>query len=302
MRKFDFQLDNALSRNLGWITTAEASVLKNKTVAIAGCGGVGGHYAEIMARSGIGKFHLADPDVFEAVNFNRQNASGISTVGLAKVEVIRARILDINPHAEVTIFSQGVNSENREEFLSGVDLYLDGLDFFVINERIDLFEALQKKGIPAITAAPTGMGTSLLVFDSKSMSFSQYFGLHKDQLSTENSVRFLVGLTPALLQRKYQADRSKVDFANHKVPSTAMGCYLCAGVVGTTALKILLERGPVKSAPWSHHFDAYTLEYKKSYTLGGANNPLQILKRWLVHRMLRTDRPKINSSAIVQGA
>ena len=65
-------------------------------------------------------------------------------------------------------------------------------------------------------------------------------------------------------------------------------------------LNILLKRDPVKSAPWSHHFDAYTQEYKKSYVWGGAKNPLQILKRWIVHKLLRTTESKTESNIATQ--
>lgn len=82
MNKFDYS--QAFSRNLGWITSDEAELLKKKKVAIAGMGGVGGQYCEVLARLGISNFQLADPDSFEQVNFNRQNGSGMSTVGRKK--------------------------------------------------------------------------------------------------------------------------------------------------------------------------------------------------------------------------
>jgi molybdopterin/thiamine biosynthesis adenylyltransferase len=280
-----FLAEEAFSRSLGWMSSEEMKVLRTKTVAIAGCGGVGGHYAEVMARLGVQRFHIADMDVFETVNFNRQNSSGISTLGKAKVEVIRKKILDINPNAQIKVFPKGVQKDNMVEFVDGVDLYLDGLDFFVIDQRIDLFEALRQKNIPAITVAPTGMGASLLVFDSSSMSFADYFGMKKEQTIEEKAIRFLVGLTPTLIQRKYQIDKTKVNFAEQRVPSTPMGCFLCAGIAGTTAMKILLKRGPLKTAPWSLHFDAYSLEYKKTYTFLGAKNPLQMIKRWIAKKL-----------------
>lgn len=285
-RKTPFSYNEAFSRSLGFLTPTEALVLKTKTVAIAGCGGVGGHYAEVLARLGVTKFRIADPDFFEMVNFNRQNASGINSLGQSKVEVIRQRILDINPEAEVICFYEGVNDSNRDAFLSGTDLYLDGLDFFVIDERLSIFRSLREKGIPGITVAPTGMGAALLVFTEKSMSFDQYFGLANHQSKEERAIRFLVGLTPSLIQRKSQVEYAAVNFSLGKVPSTPMGCYLCAGVAGTTALKLLLNRGPVQQAPWSLHFDAYSNTYKKKYVWGGASNPIQIFKRWLVKKIL----------------
>lgn len=295
-----FDSEAAFSRNIGWLLPEEAEVLKTKRVAIAGVGGVGGHYCEVLARLGICKFHIADPDSFEIVNFNRQNAAGISSLGKAKVDVIRDRILDINPQAEVLVFREGVTALNTNAFLKGVDLYLDGLDFFVMNERLELFRALRNKKIPAITVAPVGMGAALMVFDHKSMSMDEYFGIKAEHSIVEKSLRFLVGLTPTLIQRKYQVERSRVNFSMKKVPSTPMGCYLCAGVAATTALKILLQRGPIFRAPWSLHFDAYTQSYKKRYVWLGARNPLQILKRLIARKMTTgqwTEKALISESA-----
>lgn len=285
-----FDPNLAFSRTLGWITDSEFAILQQKRVAIAGVGGVGGHYCEVMARLGVRKFHLADLDQFEIQNFNRQNASGMSTVGRPKIEVLRERILDINPSAEIKTFNTGLNRENLSEFLNGVDLYLDGLDFFVLFERIFLFNELRRLGIPGLIMAPVGMGTALVVFNSQSMSFEDYFGLSESVSIQENALRFLVGLSPSLLQRKYQVDPSRVNFAQKKVPSTPMGCYLCAGVGGSEALKTLLGRGEVKGAPWSLHFDAYTHQYKKTYLWWGAKNPIQRIK--LAYARKKVGMPK----------
>lgn len=271
-------LSGSFSRTLGWITEKEAALLGDKTVAIAGCGGVGGHYAEMLARLGITKFRLADPDHFEAANFNRQNASGVSSIGRMKVTVIKNRILDINPSAEVRVYPECVNASNLDEFLEGVDLYLDGLDVFAIDERIDLFSKLGAKGIPGITVAPLGMGASWMVFRPGSMSFAEYFGLDKAMASSEKCVRFLLGVAPGLLHANYLVDGTKVDFDRRRTPSTPMGCYLCAGVAGTLALKLLLGRGPVHAAPVSYQFDAYRQKVRRSRIPWGYRNPLQRLK------------------------
>ena len=281
-----FNYDQAFSRNLGWVTESEQQTLKTKKVAIAGVGGVGGQYCEVLARLGVSRFHISDPDSFEVVNFNRQNCSGVSTIGSAKVEVLRKKILDINPEAQIEVFAEGVRRENLEDFLKGVDLYLDGLDFFVLNERLWLFDLLKQKNIPALTVAPIGMGASLIVFKEGSMSFRDYFGYHEQHSDLQKALRFMIGLAPSLISRKYQVDRSRVNFSLKKAPSMPMGVYLCGGVAGTTALKLLLNRGPVAAAPWSLHYDAYLQVYKKKYTWLGAANPLQKLKLWIALKII----------------
>jgi molybdopterin/thiamine biosynthesis adenylyltransferase len=284
----NFDPSIAFSRNLGWTTAIEQQALANKRVAIAGVGGVGGHYCEVLARLGVRKFNIADFDQFELANFNRQNGSGLSTIGRSKIDVIKKRILDINPTAEIRVFEEGILPTNINEFLHEIDLYLDGLDFFVLTQRVLLFRRLHELNIPALTVAPVGMGAALIVFNSTSMTFEKYFGFDENTPDPEKAVRFLVGLAPTLPSRHYQADSSYSNFLTKKVPSLPMGCYLCAGVAGTTALKILLQRGPIKGAPWSLHFDAYLQSYTKRYTWLGSANPIQKIKLIFLRKMLLT--------------
>lgn len=282
-----FSPTEAFKRSLGWITPVEAEKLAKTRVAIAGVGGVGGQYCEVLARLGVGAFHIADPDHFEIANFNRQNGAGMSTIGRMKVDVLRERILDINPSADVKVFNAGINEGNMDEFLTGVDLYLDGLDFFLLNERISLFKKLQKKGIPGITVAPIAMGAAALVFTKDSMSFEDYFGMFVGQNDDEQRMRFLLGLAPSLMHVSYLVDRSYVDMTGKRAPSLPTGPYLCAGVASSLATKILLGRGPLKLAPWSLHYDAYLNKYKKTYVWLGFKNPLQKLKLMILKRFAK---------------
>src|SRR3569832_2119739 len=100
------------------------------------------------------------------------------------------------------------------------------------------------------------MGVALLDFLPGGMSFEDYFDMH-ELSEDEQLLRFLVGLSPAMLQRGYLVDPSAVDLARHRGPSTAMACELCAGVAGTQVLNLLLHRGMVLAAPGGLHFDAY---------------------------------------------
>lgn len=88
--------DEAFCRNLGLISPTEQQRLRNSRVAIAGMGGVGGIDMVALARMGIGKFTIADPDVFEIRNSNRQYGAMRSTNGQAKAEVMRNIVHDIN--------------------------------------------------------------------------------------------------------------------------------------------------------------------------------------------------------------
>lgn len=284
MTAFDY--DAAVSRNIGWLTVPEQARLRGARVAIAGLGGVGGAHAVTLARLGIGAFHLADFDRFEVHNFNRQAAAFMSTVGRPKAEAVAEMVSDINPDADVRRFGQGVTADNLDAFLDGVDVYVDGIDFFAADARRMLFDACHRRGIPAVTAAPLGMGVSLLYFKPGGMSFERYFRLEGcDQ--TEQYARFIAGLSPAMLQRNYLVAPEAVDFAARRGPSTVMACDLCAGVTGTAVLKILLGRGELRAAPWTMQFDAYRQRLSFTWRPGGNANPLQ----WLLLKLIR---PRLN--------
>lgn len=267
-----FSYEQAFSRNIGWVTEAEQKMLRNKRIAIAGMGGVGGVHLLTLARLGIAHFHVADFDTFDVVNFNRQAGASMSHLEMPKAEVMAAMARDINPEMDIRVFPDGVSAENLDEFLAGVDLYVDGLDFFVFQMRRATFAACRAKGIPAVTAAPLGMGTAVLNFLPGGMSFDDYFGL-KDCPEDELALRFLIGLSPAMLQRGYLVDPSRVNLVAKKGPSTVMACQLCAGVAATEVFKILTSRGRVLAAPWGIHFDAYRNKLVRTWRPGEPTTP-----------------------------
>jgi molybdopterin/thiamine biosynthesis adenylyltransferase len=279
-----FSYSEAFSRNIGWITETEQSALRAKTVAIAGMGGVGGVHLVTLARLGIGRFHIADFDTFGLVNFNRQAGATMSSLGQPKVEVMKHMALDINPEIQIETFADGVNDANLARFLNGVDVYVDGLDFFAFSARQATFRACAELGIPAVTAAPLGMGTALLNFLPGGMSFEDYFQWG-DRTETEKALRFMIGLSPRLLQ-DYIADQSRVDLSARRGPSTVMGCQLCSGVAATEVLKIVLKRGCLRGAPHGLHFDAYRHKMVHTWRPWGNRNPIQQLMLAIGRRKL----------------
>lgn len=271
-----FSSVSAFSRNIGWVSAAEQLALGGARIAIAGLGGVGGAHLLTLARLGIGAFHISDFDRFEVHNFNRQAGAFMSTLDQPKVEVLARMAADINPEADIRIFPVGVTQDNVDAFLNGVDVYVDGIDFFAMDARRMLFRACAERGIPALTAAPLGMGVALLYFKPGGMSFEEYFCL-EGQSRQEQFARLMAGLSPAMLQRTYLAAPEAVNFGEQRGPSTAMACDLCAGVMGTAVLKVLLKRGPLRPAPWGMHFDAYRQKLRFTWRPLGNRNPLQKL-------------------------
>ena len=265
---FDYQ--KAFSRNIGWVTEEEQQILKNKKVAIAGAGGVGGIHLVTLARLGISNFNISDFDDFEVHNFNRQSGAFMSTLGQQKVDVMESIAKDINPESTIKSFPEGIFAHNVDEFLAGVDIYVDALDFFALEARKIVFQKCYEKNIPVVTAAPLGMGCAFLCFMPGKMSYEQYFRF-SGKSEDEQLIQFLIGLSPAMLQRPYLVDSSKVSFIEKRGPSTPMAVNLCAGIAGTYVLKILLNRGPVLAAPYGLHFDAYRNKFIKTWRPFGNN-------------------------------
>jgi molybdopterin/thiamine biosynthesis adenylyltransferase len=278
-----FSYDQAFSRNIGWVTAAEQRILQGKRIAIAGMGGVGGVHLLTLARLGVGAFHIADFDHFDIANFNRQVGAGMGSLGRPKVEVLAEMARDINPELQLTRFPHGVNEANLASFLDGVDLYVDGLDFFAFAARQATFAACARLNIPAITAAPLGMGAAVLTFMPGQMTFEDYFGWG-DRSDDDKALRFLVGLAPAGLHGRYLVDPGAINLEQQRGPSTSMGCQLCAGVAATEALKILLGRGPVLAAPYGFQYDAYRNLLVRTWRPGGNRHPLQRLAMMLLRR------------------
>lgn len=274
--KFDRNL--AFSRTLGIITQAELDELKGKTVAIAGLGGVGGSHLLTLVRLGVGGFHISDMDTFSVENFNRQIGATMDTIGRPKIDVLEEMARAINPEVRIKKFPAGVSEENMKDFFTGVDAYVDGLDFFAFSVREKVFRYCYQANIPAVTVGPIGLGAALINFIPGKMSFDEYFQWKKSDTDLERAIKFIIGLTPRAPHRAYVVEPSRVNFKQKKGPSTPMGISLCAGVLGTEIFKILLKRGKVHGAPHAFVFDAYHNRLFKHYTPFGNRNPLQKLK------------------------
>lgn len=129
--------------------------LKDAHVAVFGLGGVGGHVCEALARCGIGKFTLFDNDTVAVSNLNRQIIATVDTIGMAKCEAMKNRILSINPNAEVFVNQVFYLPENADEFsLDSFDYVVDAID--TVSAKIELAVRAEKGGIPIISSMGTG--------------------------------------------------------------------------------------------------------------------------------------------------
>ena len=129
--------------------------LNMSTVAVFGIGGVGSFVVEALARAGVGNLVLVDKDVVSVTNINRQIHATLKTIGLPKVEVMKERILDINPNANVKIFNEFYLPDNAEKMIDKSYSYIvDAVD--TVTAKIDLVVRAEELKIPIISAMGAG--------------------------------------------------------------------------------------------------------------------------------------------------
>lgn len=132
--------------------------LKKSNVIVFGVGGVGSYAAEAIARAGVGKMTIVDFDDVDITNINRQIPALHSTVGKYKVEVMKERILDINPNIDIKAIKAKYTAENSDEILcEDYDYVIDAID--IVTSKIHLIDTCVKKGLKIISSM--GMGNKL---------------------------------------------------------------------------------------------------------------------------------------------
>lgn len=147
-------MDERYARNLGALTEEECLRLRGKKILIAGCGGLGGYIIDMLLRLGVGTIVVADGDVFEASNLNRQLLSEPALLGGSKAEAAARWAARVNSDVEFTAIKAYIDEDNVYETIQGCDAVMDALDG--ISSRKLLANACSKAGIPFIHGAICG--------------------------------------------------------------------------------------------------------------------------------------------------
>ncbi|MBS5064665.1 MAG: tRNA threonylcarbamoyladenosine dehydratase [Hungatella hathewayi] len=149
---------NEFSRTQLLIGEEGLSKLSSSTVMVFGVGGVGSHCIEALARCGIGRLILVDPDEVALTNINRQSIAYHSTVGQFKTKVMEQRIMDINPAAQVITFERFILPENLEQLFAEIpgtiDYVVDAID--TVAAKLALVEYCTTHEIPLLASMGTG--------------------------------------------------------------------------------------------------------------------------------------------------
>jgi len=139
------------SRTIGALTPEEMAMLHEKSVCIIGCGGLGGHILEMLARIGVLSISVADGDVFAESNLNRQLLCTEKNIGTYKTEAALKRVAEINSNVTLHPRAEYISEKNVEEFLQGHDVIIDALDN--ADTRLLLERFAEKLNIPLIHGA-----------------------------------------------------------------------------------------------------------------------------------------------------
>ena len=196
-------------------------------VAIFGVGGVGGYVVEGLARSGVGNFVLIDHDVVSLSNLNRQIIALHSTIGQKKVDVAKARILDINPTAKVKVYDKFYLPGDEEVSLDGVDYIVDAVD--TVSAKIEIIMQADKLGIPVISSMGTGNKTDPTAFEIKDVFDTNNCALAK-VMRRELKARGISSLT-TVCSRQLPIKRQAQEGQRKPTPASVAWCPSVAGLI-----------------------------------------------------------------------
>ena len=237
-------------RNLGIMTEEEVQKLNDTTIAIAGCGCIGGFSAELLTRMGVGKLILADPDVFDVSNINRQCAATYETVGQRKAEALKTHLLTINPDIEIECYYEGVNEKNAPSFVDGADYVIDAIDYFAFPEAVALHRAARQKELFITTAVALGFGTSVMTFSPNEMKIEEYIGIPEDiSIDELQGQMFPPSKYAQDLPEYATAEKIKGWIKNQSIPTISVGQALGPGVLVSKLVLHLLNRQTPKFVP-----------------------------------------------------
>lgn len=157
-------MNNQFARTELLIGKDGVAKLNNAKVAIFGIGGVGSFVTEALARAGIGNFILIDHDTVSLTNLNRQIIATHDTIGKYKVDVMKDRIISINPNANVQISKEFYMPDSKEKILDeSITYVVDAID--TVTAKLELVTNCDKLNIPIISAMGTGNKLNPMAFE-----------------------------------------------------------------------------------------------------------------------------------------
>lgn len=260
-------------RNIDYIPTELQNKIRNTVILIAGCG-IGSSFAEVAVRLGFENFILADGDIINEHNLNRQCYTN-ADIGKLKVIALSERLKAINPSVKIQEVTEYISKKNVSQVVSDADIVFDTIDFMELTALIGLHDECKKQKKHLITALVLGWGAGCIYFppDTK-CSFRQILSLplegSVDQFGySETFANFVYKLQDRVDPTVLKAISNALKFMDDGRPCPASqvspGAYALGSLVGSLVVRILSDL-PVLQAP-----NMITIDALKSLTSDGLN-------------------------------
>ncbi len=178
-------------RHLGWIRLDEQTILRECIVAVAGCGGMGGLILDILIRLGVGEVRIADPELFDKSNLNRQYGAMLHTLGKNKAVETANKARLVVDDTTIVVYMQGITIDTVDSFVKGCDLICDEAEFFAVVVRILLHRSMRKYAEADLLNCPTvGHQVYITKFTAQSMTIEEVLGMtYEEAVIFEQKVR-----------------------------------------------------------------------------------------------------------------
>lgn len=248
----EYNYDQLFSRNIGIFTPEEQDKIKNLKIAILGVGGLGAPATECLARLGVGELRLVEPDCYDISNINRQTGAYIDTVDKNKAEVMAIFAKKINPKIKLIVKTNKIHDDELEELVRGCNIIIDAIDFFNIEDAIELHEIAKKYNIPIVSEQSCVNITSFTVFypNEKMLSDLIIKGNRKDM------IREVVKLTLPVLPKGVSEDDvenllNSIDSnsKNIAIPSYSVLVPLSGAIISQIIINLLIKSDRKKYIP-----------------------------------------------------
>jgi molybdopterin/thiamine biosynthesis adenylyltransferase len=235
------------ARIFGIMDEGQLELIRSTRVGVAGLG-MGGSMFINLVRMGFEHFHVADPDTYERSNINRQRAARESTVDKRKDDSLIAEARDINPAIEVEVFRDGVQPDNVERFLDGLDWVVDVIDVYAMDCKLLMNQRAHEIGIPVVSSGSFGYGCVVMVFDSTSPSFGELSGITTGEGRGDALEKFVRMMFPEIPEYMRAQGELVLQGRGH-IPFVVTGVELSAALVVLEIVKGILGIGARPRAP-----------------------------------------------------
>ena len=192
-----------VKRSLGWLGNTEEEWranqerLRDSTIGIAGTGGIGGATAMRLVRMGCRHIKIADPELFDLSNIQRQAGAQLDTIGRNKAEVVAEQAFALTEDVEIEVFTDGLNDETAVDFVADCDIVTDQIEVFEWDAKYALHRAFRESDAKAMYSVATmGHGALIYKYTQDSTPIEELYQIPKGTRTAPDSARMLAAQGP----------------------------------------------------------------------------------------------------------